>query len=230
MPATAAPPTFDGAPNAINAWARLYPQVALRHAAAADRRLARGRAPLLCGIPLGLKDLYSVRGLPLTASSRVLAGNVAPESSAVWARLRDAGMVLRRPHPHPRVRRRGDDRPGRQSLAPEPLGGRIERRLGGRARRAHGPGGDRHGHRRLAALPGRALRRQRDQAHARPGADVRGDPGRARASTTPGRWRRTVADCAALLQAMGAGALAAAARHSAARGGRRPLARAHGAR
>ncbi|MBA3262014.1 MAG: amidase, partial [Thermoleophilaceae bacterium] len=87
--------SFDGAPKAINAWVRLYPEVALRHAHAADRRLASGRrAPLLCGIPLGLKDLYAVRGLPLTASSRVLEGNVASESSAVWARLRAAGMVL----------------------------------------------------------------------------------------------------------------------------------------
>jgi aspartyl-tRNA(Asn)/glutamyl-tRNA(Gln) amidotransferase subunit A len=91
------PPTFDGTPTAINAWARLYPELALRHARAADRRLARGRrdgAPLLCGVPVALKDLYSVRGLPLTASSRVLAGKVAAESAAVWARLRAAGMVL----------------------------------------------------------------------------------------------------------------------------------------
>ena len=75
---------------------RLYPAAALRAAARADRRLARGRdrAPLLCGIPVGLKDLYGVRGLPLTASSRVLDGNVAAQSSAVWVRLRAAGMVL----------------------------------------------------------------------------------------------------------------------------------------
>jgi aspartyl-tRNA(Asn)/glutamyl-tRNA(Gln) amidotransferase subunit A len=89
------PPSFDGAPNAINAWVRLYPELALRRARAADRRLAAKRpAPLLCGIPIGLKDLYSVHGLPLTASSRVLAGNVASTNSTVWARLRDAGVVL----------------------------------------------------------------------------------------------------------------------------------------
>lgn len=89
------PPTFDGTPTAINAWARLYPELALRHARAADLRLARrGQAPLLCGVPVALKDLYSVRGLPLTASSRVLAGEVAAETAAVWARLRAAGMVL----------------------------------------------------------------------------------------------------------------------------------------
>ena len=89
------PPSFDGAPSAINAWVRLYPELALRRARAADRRLAAKRpAPLLCGIPIGLKDLYGVQGLPLTASSRVLAGNVASQNSTVWARLRAAGVVL----------------------------------------------------------------------------------------------------------------------------------------
>ncbi len=88
------PPTFDGSPSAINAWARLYPEFALRQARAADRRLARGRQPALCGVPLGLKDLFAVEGLPLTASSHVLDGNVATENSSAWTRLRGAGMVL----------------------------------------------------------------------------------------------------------------------------------------
>jgi aspartyl-tRNA(Asn)/glutamyl-tRNA(Gln) amidotransferase subunit A len=90
-------PSFDGAANAVNAWARLYPERAEAEARAADERIAREgpAAPLLCGIPIGLKDLYSVKGLPVTASSRVLAaGNVAAEDSAVWARLAANGMVL----------------------------------------------------------------------------------------------------------------------------------------
>jgi aspartyl-tRNA(Asn)/glutamyl-tRNA(Gln) amidotransferase subunit A len=48
----------------------------------------------MCGVPLALKDLYAVAGLPLTASSRVLEDNVAEADSAVWRRLRDQGMVL----------------------------------------------------------------------------------------------------------------------------------------
>jgi aspartyl-tRNA(Asn)/glutamyl-tRNA(Gln) amidotransferase subunit A len=90
------PPSFAGDPAAINAWVRLYPESAREAAAAADERLARDgdSAPLLCGIPIGLKDLYGVAGLPLTASSRVLDGNVALRDATVWARLRDEGMVL----------------------------------------------------------------------------------------------------------------------------------------
>ena len=89
-------PTFDGRPAAVNAWARLYPDVAGAQARAADERRSRDRdqAPLLCGIPIGLKDLYAVAGLPLTASSRVLAGHVATDSAVAWQRLADAGMVL----------------------------------------------------------------------------------------------------------------------------------------
>src|SRR3954467_3981834 len=89
-------PTFDGAPDAVNAWARVYPEQAEAMARAADQRLAgEGEdAPLLCGVPVGLKDLYAVAGLPLTASSGMLAGNVATEDCVVWARLRAAGMVL----------------------------------------------------------------------------------------------------------------------------------------
>jgi aspartyl-tRNA(Asn)/glutamyl-tRNA(Gln) amidotransferase subunit A len=89
-------PTFDGAPDAVNAWARVYPEEAAAMARAADERLAREGedAPLLCGVPVALKDLYAVAGLPVTASSRMLEGNVASEDSVVWARLRAAGMVL----------------------------------------------------------------------------------------------------------------------------------------
>src|SRR3954469_18017740 len=89
-------PTFDGAPNAVNAWIRLYPEIAAEQARAADARLAAegDAAPTVCGIPLGLKDLYGVKGLPLTASSRVLDGNVSDHDAVAWQRLRDRGMVL----------------------------------------------------------------------------------------------------------------------------------------
>ncbi len=89
-------PSFDGAPGAVNAWARLYPELAAEQARAADERIARegDDAPLLCGIPIGVKDLYGVAGLPLTASSRVLEGNVAGEDAVAWRRLRALGMVI----------------------------------------------------------------------------------------------------------------------------------------
>ena len=89
-------PSYDGAPDAINAWVRLYPDLAREQARAADERRARdgADAPLLCGIPLAVKDLYGIAGLPLTASSRVLDGNVADQDAVAYKRLHDQGMVL----------------------------------------------------------------------------------------------------------------------------------------
>ncbi|HEY2259749.1 MAG TPA: amidase [Solirubrobacteraceae bacterium] len=90
------PPTYEGAPDAINAWVRVYPEIAREQARAADQRLDRDgeRAPLLCGIPIAVKDLYAIAGLGLSASSRVLEDHVAAEDATVWATLRDRGMVL----------------------------------------------------------------------------------------------------------------------------------------
>jgi aspartyl-tRNA(Asn)/glutamyl-tRNA(Gln) amidotransferase subunit A len=90
------PPTLDGAPDQVNAWAALYPEVAHDQARRADARRAReaDTTPLLCGVPIGLKALCGVRGLPLTASSRVLEGNVAATDGTAWGRLHHQGMVL----------------------------------------------------------------------------------------------------------------------------------------
>jgi aspartyl-tRNA(Asn)/glutamyl-tRNA(Gln) amidotransferase subunit A len=85
--------SHDGDPSSINAWVRVYEDDALASVARADDRRAAGEAPPLCGIPIGLKDLYAVAGKPLTASSRLL-DEVPTRSCEVWARLEAAGMVL----------------------------------------------------------------------------------------------------------------------------------------
>ena len=88
-------PTFDGAPDAVNAFVRVYADAAREAAREADTRLAGGDAPPLCGVPLALKDLYDAEGFPTTASSRVLEGAPpAGRDSEMWARLKRAGMVL----------------------------------------------------------------------------------------------------------------------------------------
>ena len=85
--------SFEGDPGSINAWVRVYEEDALEAAARADARLAESEAPPLCGIPLGLKDLYAVAGKPLTASSRLLHDTPTADSD-VAARLLGEGMVL----------------------------------------------------------------------------------------------------------------------------------------
>jgi aspartyl-tRNA(Asn)/glutamyl-tRNA(Gln) amidotransferase subunit A len=85
--------SFDGDPASVNAWVRVYDEDARAAAARADERLAHGGAPPLCGVPVGLKDLYAVAGRPLTASSRLLDEVPARDCDA-WGRLEAEGMVL----------------------------------------------------------------------------------------------------------------------------------------
>jgi aspartyl-tRNA(Asn)/glutamyl-tRNA(Gln) amidotransferase subunit A len=85
--------SHDGDPGSVNAWVRVYEEDAFEAAARADERLAAGDAPVLCGIPIGLKDLDAVAGKPLTASSRVM-DHVPDRDCDAWASLSAAGMVL----------------------------------------------------------------------------------------------------------------------------------------
>src|SRR5262245_33804507 len=75
------------------AWVRVYEEDALAAADKADARLADGDAPALCGIPIGLKDLYAVAGKPLSASS-LFYEETPSRDCDVWLRLRSEGMVL----------------------------------------------------------------------------------------------------------------------------------------
>lgn len=67
---------------------------ALAQAAASDARRAAGQArgPLE-GIPIGFKDVISVAGQPLTASSKMLANFVSPYDATVTQKLKQAGAV-----------------------------------------------------------------------------------------------------------------------------------------
>ena len=86
--------SHDGDPGSVNAWVRVYEEDARAAAAAVDeRRSLQGDVSPLCGIPIGLKDLYGVAGKPLTASSRVLE-DVPDRDCDAWASLSAAGMVL----------------------------------------------------------------------------------------------------------------------------------------
>lgn len=75
---------------------RLLADTALAEADAADRRRQAGidTGPL-GGIPISVKDLFDIRGLPTTAGSVVLADAApAPADAAIVTRLRAAGAVI----------------------------------------------------------------------------------------------------------------------------------------
>jgi aspartyl-tRNA(Asn)/glutamyl-tRNA(Gln) amidotransferase subunit A len=79
----------------IKAFQRPTFDVALAAAATTDEARAAGReVGPLAGVPIGLKDLYYTRGIPTTASSKVLEDFVPDFDATVWSRLQEAGMVL----------------------------------------------------------------------------------------------------------------------------------------
>ncbi len=82
------------AAKGLNAYSALTPQIARERAAAADTRLKAGDAPALCGIPLGIKDLFCTEEAPTQAASNILKGFVPPYESTVSQKLRDAGAVM----------------------------------------------------------------------------------------------------------------------------------------
>ncbi|WP_322866687.1 Asp-tRNA(Asn)/Glu-tRNA(Gln) amidotransferase subunit GatA [Aquicoccus sp. G2-2] len=82
------------AAGALNAFVHHTPEIALRQAAEADARIAKGDAPAMCGIPLGIKDLFCTKGVPSQAGSRILEGFLPDYESSVTQNLWDAGAVM----------------------------------------------------------------------------------------------------------------------------------------
>ena len=79
----------------LNAFILVMAEDARRQAREADRELAAGRdRGALHGVPISLKDIFDVRGVPTTAASRVREGHVADRDAPAVAHLRQAGAVI----------------------------------------------------------------------------------------------------------------------------------------
>ena len=80
--------------DALNAYSVKAPEAALNQAEAADVRIANGDAPSMCGIPLGIKDLFCTKGVDSQAASNILEGFKPEYESTVTAKLWDVGAVM----------------------------------------------------------------------------------------------------------------------------------------
>ena len=81
--------------SATNAFITFASESALAEARACDADAAEGRwRGSLHGIPISIKDLIDVAGMPTTAASRVLAETPAVRDAEVVKRLRGAGAVI----------------------------------------------------------------------------------------------------------------------------------------
>ena len=86
--------TAMDAGDALGAFVHKTPEIALEQARAADARIKAGDAPAMCGIPLGIKDLFCTKGVPSQAASNILRGFRPEYESTVTTKLFDAGAVM----------------------------------------------------------------------------------------------------------------------------------------
>ena len=79
----------------IRAWVRVDRPGAIERARALDEELAAGRCRgPLHGIPVGIKDIIDVAGMPTAAGFKPWAGRVADRDCPIVAGLREAGAVI----------------------------------------------------------------------------------------------------------------------------------------
>jgi aspartyl-tRNA(Asn)/glutamyl-tRNA(Gln) amidotransferase subunit A len=89
----------------VNAYACVTADVARQAAREATAEIAAGRyrGPLH-GIPFGLKDIYSTKGILTSGHSRVCADNIPAEDATTTRKLQDAGPRRRGPGQQRRCR------------------------------------------------------------------------------------------------------------------------------
>ena len=80
--------------GALNAFVHHTPDIALEQAKKADQCIKAGDAPSMCGIPIGVKDLFCTKGVPTQAASAILEGFIPDYESTVTSKLFGDGAVM----------------------------------------------------------------------------------------------------------------------------------------
>jgi aspartyl-tRNA(Asn)/glutamyl-tRNA(Gln) amidotransferase subunit A len=79
----------------LNAFIQLDADAALTAARAAEAEIMAGRPRgALHGVPVGIKDIIDVAGLPTTCHSKILQGSIARADAVCVAKLRQAGAIV----------------------------------------------------------------------------------------------------------------------------------------
>lgn len=79
----------------LNVFIRVEAEAALKEARAAETEAAQGRfRGSLHGVPVGIKDIIDVSGLPTTCHSKILENKITRADAECVARLRAAGAII----------------------------------------------------------------------------------------------------------------------------------------
>ncbi|HEY69650.1 MAG TPA: Asp-tRNA(Asn)/Glu-tRNA(Gln) amidotransferase subunit GatA [Anaerolineae bacterium] len=91
---------IEACDDAVQAFLALTPDLAMQQAKSADERILSWRKksdeplPLVCGIPLAVKDVLCLQDVPTTCGSRILEGFRPPYTATSVQRLIQAGSVI----------------------------------------------------------------------------------------------------------------------------------------
>lgn len=77
-----------------NSYITVTPELAVAQAAAADKRLAEGGAPALCGVPIAHKDIFCTMGVRTTCASKMLDNFIAPYNATIVDNYLNSGVVM----------------------------------------------------------------------------------------------------------------------------------------
>lgn len=78
----------------LNAFISETPEIALEMAKSSDKRIAEGKAGLMEGLPIGIKDLFCTQGTRTTAASKILEDFIPPYESTITTNLFKEGSVM----------------------------------------------------------------------------------------------------------------------------------------
>ena len=78
----------------LNAYITVMDEASLAMARAADERIARGEDSPLLGVPIAIKDLFSIKDVRTTGGSKILGNDVPMWDATCVSKLRAQGAVF----------------------------------------------------------------------------------------------------------------------------------------
>lgn len=80
--------------SSLNSFITITEKEALHHAGRIDELVSQNQQlPTLAGIPVGIKDIFSTKGIKTTAASKVLENYISPYDATVVSKLNSAGAI-----------------------------------------------------------------------------------------------------------------------------------------
>jgi aspartyl-tRNA(Asn)/glutamyl-tRNA(Gln) amidotransferase subunit A len=154
----------------LHAFLYLASELALRQADEADKRrtMNNKRKMPLAGIPVAVKDVLTVEGMPATAGSKIIEGFMPPYTATAVKKLQEAGAIVI-------GKTNTDEFAMGSSTENSAYGVRLFGRIGSCGSRPTCPSGAGNGYGRLGTTTGFVLRRDGAEAYLRPCITLRPD-------------------------------------------------------